>query len=309
MLVAVRRIALLFVCIVPWLAVGAGCGLDALDVIAIGCPCPKGYACSPDGPGCILPSGSGGGSGGGGGGGGAVPDASGPMADAGATDAGQATSPCSAYARALFCSSFEDPDFPEFTVRRAQGGAFVQDRAEVFRGSGSLRASTSAPSGFAALLVALDPPVVSGTLYLRAHVFVPSTSSNDANVFFLGNADDDAAVVGIDMDLAATERPELFLLGYGDYASSPDVVVPRDQWFCYQSEIAVADGSGRVTVSIDGTPAVALTGVTTFPPGGIDILSVGIGWTSDAPTTATVYYDEVVLDDAPVPCEASIAPI
>jgi hypothetical protein len=281
-----------------------GCGLDAFDIVAIGCPCPKGYACSPNGPGCILPGG-----GNGGGGGGGDVDSGSPLADGGANDAGPSEpDPCRDYEGALFCSGFEDPAFPEFATRRTQAGFFEQDRTKAFVGQASLRTSTSAPSGYAALLAPIDPPVVSGTLYLRAHLFIPSSSSNDINALFLGNTDDDDATVGIDFDLADSERPELFLLGYGDYASG-GVVVPRDRWFCFQSEIVVSDKAGSVTVSIDGEPAVSLAGVVTRPPGGLDDLSVGIGWSSDAPTTAEVYYDQVVLDDAPVPCELAITPL
>jgi hypothetical protein len=307
----VRRIAALSVGIVAWLAGSPGCGLDALDIVAIGCPCPKGYACSPNGVGCIVPGGPGGGAGGGGGGV-AMPDSGSlpPDLDAGSADGGPMTvDPCSAYPDAIFCSGFEDPTFPEFTNSRAQGGTFGQDLTRSFRGRGSLRSTTTAPSGFAALLAALEAPIVSGTVYLRAYMYVPSTSSNDTNAFFLGHTDENDVAAGLDLDLAATERPEIFVLGYGDYAQSPTVVVPRDRWFCYQAEIAVAETDGAVTVSIDSAPAVTISGVTTSPPGGLGVLSVGIGWTSDAPVVAEIYYDQVVLDDAPLPCEMIISPL
>ena len=74
----------------------------------------------------------------------------------------------------------------------------------------------------------------------------------------------------------------------------------RDSWQCLQMAINVDDTNGSVEVSMDGEPALSLTGLDTLGPDPYMMLVVTNGNGFDS---GNYYVDDLVMATSPVGCE------
>ncbi len=71
------------------------------------------------------------------------------------------------------------------------------------------------------------------------------------------------------------------------------------EWHCVEATIGVADSTGSVQITLDGSLVVDATGVDTLPSGGIGSLAMGTEW---AGATATILVDRVLVGSTATGC-------
>ncbi len=213
------------------------------------------------------------------------------------SDAAQLPDAASSECEAIFCSGFEEPIDESLQV--GQEGQVERDCGRSLDGSCSLVASNDAPGGRAVLSISLSDTTVS-ELHLRAYVLVPGEAElTDLALFHMGAPGPN---VGINVDIQSGDRFELYFPESDQGALSEEGAVLRDEWLCVQLALIVDDSEGGATLRVDGSLTVEATGVDTHPPDGVELFTMGVDWSSDNQTPTSVWMDEVVLDELPVPC-------
>jgi hypothetical protein len=176
----------------------------------------------------------------------------------------------------LVCSSFEGvPLLDEWVVDTARGT--VQEVTTLAHtGTTAVSARTAGENGHARLWQALEPRG-SGTLYFRAHAWLPKgTVTTMMKLLYLGNR---AALDGVDLLITSDLQVGAFFQEGQASALSRIGAVPEEQWFCLTGSIDLSNTDGRVALQIDGRPVLEVTGQDTLPPNGVSGLSVGLHWT------------------------------
>lgn len=290
-------------CTAPSECAVAECREGTCFAVADDTRCTGGLVCDPD-EGCV----------------GAPPDAGPPDAgprdagprprDAGMPDAGPPdggppplddTACDDAHAGAIFCDGFESGDISRWLWDSESNGTVVIQNASHYRGSYAMRGDWTADATAEAYLEARPlTGTRSGDLYLRGYFFMPSSTTFDSlNVYGVGEAG------GANDSVVVTFRAgEL-----GVYPSIPDrtyassAAVPRDRWFCLELHIRVAD-SGSVELFLDGASILTQSAIDTLPALGYTRLTAGVDqYTPRTTPSGHMYFDELVLDDAPIGCD------
>ena len=217
-----------------------------------------------------------------------------PSNDAQAADASvEAVCPASA----LYCSGFEEPLDEDQIV--SDRGEVIRDELFARSGERGLRISVE---GFGARAM-LAIPVANtqdGSVFVRMYLLVPSeVQLMDLVAAHIGEPQ---GREGVNLDLWANDRFELYLPASDRSAFSGDGAVPRDDWMCLVIELEVDDELGGVSLRRDGTLVAQADNVDTLPPGGISRLSLGVTWSQSQQPPATLYMDDVVVDREPIDC-------
>lgn len=219
---------------------------------------------------------------------GASPD--GTTGPEGGVDAG-ATGTCADRPGAIFCSTFDS----------AVGLTAFSNLGQAQLVNGVLDAVTLAPGGNAYYSADIGP-ITSGTLHLRMRMrIVGDFAITNVNPVMIGVRT--SSDFGIDFNLVNGGRFEVNA-GNGVGGGVSAAALPRDTWLCITGTMVVADGTnGSVDLALDGAPLVSAPGTDTLPPPpGIVHVSMGIDWTGDTQVNARIQLDDLILDDAPIPC-------
>lgn len=314
-----------------WAATATGCVLDDVDLEGARCPCAPGWTCGP-GERCVRDGDAGAPDAGSvdagvmdggsidaagvdaasvdagapdGGPDAGPPDAGSPDAgppDAGPPDAGPDDTACDdVHAGALFCDGFESAGFLAWDRLRTRDGTVTQSTTTRHRGMGAMHSQTTAGSGRADAEASPLSALSSGELWIRTYLYLPSGFDLvDMNVTTVHEAV--SPYVGVGMGMIAGDRPYIWFGTEGRSAHAPAVTVPRDRWTCWELHIVLDDVSGSADLSIDGVTVAMETGVDTVPGGGMTILVSGLGYTDPTQSSAELFLDELVVDDAPIGC-------
>ncbi|MBX7098566.1 MAG: endo-1,4-beta-xylanase, partial [Myxococcaceae bacterium] len=218
---------------------------------------------------------------------------------ASALDLGLDTS-CRDATTRLACHPFENVKFGGGFAITSSTGTLALSAARARRGGRSLRATAgpeTTPQAFWGHggLGALR----TGTLYARVHVFVPS-SANFQGMNLFGVGESTAPYQGVFAALSGNQL-QLSLTTAGQYPVS-SVTLPRDQWSCVLLSLTLSDTAGSASLTLDGAPAIAVSGVDTLPAGGMGNALFGITYLAPATATGEVFLDEAVVSTSPVGC-------
>lgn len=215
-------------------------------------------------------------------------------------DAGPAPTECGgALASATFCDGFEDgPTFEAWADSNARDGTLTWVTDTVYRGTGALRAETTASGGFAQLHSPTMPPVTSGDYWLRFYVLIPATSSlSHFDIAALTPARADGTAVYIYTDRLSVWFDETMS------AFATDPALPRDRWTCLQVHLVVGNTGGALDIYIDGALQRSAAVTDTLPSTGYEKLYLGITWSPSMQGPTAIYMDEVAVGTAPLPCD------
>lgn len=203
---------------------------------------------------------------------------------------------CAEHPDALLCSGFDDEALSEWMITGEPDSTLGATGSPRYAGRSALEARVETFNGRSRFIAAY-PPQTSGTLYLRAWMFVPRGTVLE-NLHTITVGDGDTPDWGVNLEFyagaLAVETPVLPPAGDG-------VAVPIGRWFCLQAEIDLDDDAGAVRAWLDRRPAVSLRDADTLPEAGARNLTVGIDHLAQE-DAATVFFDELLLDLEPTSC-------
>jgi hypothetical protein len=205
---------------------------------------------------------------------------------------------------ALVCSGFETAqlgdEWPETHIENA--AEVTRSSLRAHSGAASLRAQ-SRDADSVAVVVARFAPQRSGTLYLRAHLYVPDQQPTETmNVFFVGARPDPDLEPFVGMDLNLEQGAlQLFSPQAEPRRQTGSYRIPRDRWFCLRAEIQIGDRA-EVSVFADDQLALRATQVDSAPPEGVSMLRAGVDWSSEQQANFELFIDDLALDTQPVTC-------
>jgi hypothetical protein len=206
---------------------------------------------------------------------------------------------------ALVCSGFESAPLGDgWSETHIENDASVERSSlRAHSGTAALRAQ-SRDANSVAVVVARFAPLRSGTLYLRAHLYVPDQQPTDTmNLFFIGSRPDpDAAgpFVGMDVNLEQGAL-QLFSPQAEPRRQTGSSRIPRDRWFCLRAEIEIGPRA-QVSLFVDDLLALRATQIDSAPPEGVSLLRAGVDWSSEQEQTFELFIDDLALDTQPVAC-------
>lgn len=219
-------------------------------------------------------------------------------------DAGDAAvSECvESYADALACGDFEgsalDGGWDETVIENQ--GELERSELRSHSGGASLRAA-SLDAMSVAVVSSTFEPVRSGSLYLRAHLYVEASLLTDTmNVFFLGASPQPDPFTGIDINIKDGAL-QVFSPQADPVRQTGALLIPRDRWFCMRARIELSDDA-VVEIFADEALALRATQIDTLTDEGITQLRAGIDWSSEQSEPFELFIDDLVLHDEPVPC-------
>ncbi len=201
---------------------------------------------------------------------------------------------------AKICDSFEGALNARWSFNSPDGTASI-DTSRAYRGSSSLHLHTnakgSAVSEVQANLYTYDQLPVSGTLWVRAWVYMPSTASTHFNQI-INFAD--AAGTG---DAFTLKNGILVDNDYhgGNYNESA-TAYPPDQWFCVKMQIAQGGTGIHFYLGDNEVNDLAFPAASPAP---MTHVYLGLDWfLMPAGTLAAqdAWIDELIIDDKPITC-------
>jgi hypothetical protein len=231
-------------------------------------------------------------------GGGTMNDAT----DGAAIDGG--ASLCSVSSPEIICDGFEDLTLASHWSKVENIGTVEIDTTRAYRGLQSLHARTNAATGS-------DMPVAE--LQSRRGLMMSYTGQVHARVwaYFASPVDPefdqliifaDQSGVGVAMGAA---RGNIIANDFTDLnlVESTTHTMPKDRWTCLQFD-APSGMTGTIHTFVDGVEVtdVRLTKSNAQPP--FDNVYIGLDWPSNAAAlpAADAWFDEMILDDAPISC-------
>lgn len=207
-------------------------------------------------------------------------------------------------ADAIACSGFEAEDLAlGWTETTTIGTAAVERTTdEAHFGRGALRAESTGADSVGVLSRAFEA-VRSGTLYLRAHLFVPAdVQTNTINIFFIGASPAPDPFTGVDINLAEGGVLQLFSPQLEPVRQDGQGEIPRDAWFCLRAELVVDDAVGSVELFVDDASVLLARDVDTLPDEGVRLFRAGVDWSSEQTEPFEMFLDDVALSTEPIPC-------
>jgi hypothetical protein len=210
-------------------------------------------------------------------------------------------------ADALVCSGFEGTDVASgWTETTIIGSASVErttDEAHI--GRGALRAASFGADSVGVVSRELEA-VRSGTLYLRAHLFVPGEVPTDTiNIFFLGDQPAPDPFTGIDINIA-DGVPQLFSPQLNPARQDGEGEIPRDEWFCFRAELHVSDTAGSIELFVGDESVLRVDAVDTLPDDGVRLFRAGVDWSSEQTDPFEMYLDDIALSTEPIACRDAL---
>jgi hypothetical protein len=219
-----------------------------------------------------------------------------------AVDAGSEACP----ADALICAGFEDADWraswTDIVIENA--GQIDRSSERAHSGPSSLHAQSRGPETVAVAMLRF-PAVRSGSLYLRAYVYVPSgVPTQTMNLFFIGSRPDPAGAdpfIGLDINLEG-EVLQVYSPQSDPRRQTGTQTIPRDRWFCLRADVEISR-SAEVALYVDDALALRAGGVDSLPSEeGVTMLRAGVDWSSDQAEHFEVFMDDLVFATRPVDC-------
>lgn len=204
---------------------------------------------------------------------------------------------------ALFCAGFEAQDVAEgwSSTSIILDAAIERTTGRVHSGQGALRAESRGPDSAAVVARALAP-LRSGSLYVRAYLYLAAAVPTETmNIFFIG-ADPADPFIGIDFNLEDGAF-QMFSPQSEPSRVTGSLAIARDRWVCVRVEVAIADSGGAVRVHADDAPALEVTGIDTLSTDGIRLFRAGIDWSSEQDAFFEIFMDDIALATAPIGCD------
>jgi len=204
---------------------------------------------------------------------------------------------------ALVCSAFEGElraEWPETVIEGS--GEIERSTARAHSGVGSLHVSSRSMESVADVVKRFSA-LRSGSLYLRAYLYVPAGPTDIINLFFVGSRPDPFngdPFVGVDLNVVDGAL-QLFSPQAKPTRQTGTLEIPRDRWFCLRAELAIS-GDATAAVFIEDAQALRATGIDSLADDGVSMLRAGIDWSSSQATLFELFMDDLVLDTKPVAC-------
>ncbi|MBN2528413.1 MAG: hypothetical protein JXR76_18640 [Deltaproteobacteria bacterium] len=202
----------------------------------------------------------------------------------------------------LVCENFElNPPTPS----QLRNGDVALEQTNVFDGNASMRCETTAIESFGYISNRFEP-ISQGIIYFRVHIFIPEgTITGTTKVLNLTStaSSDLETSRGIDVNISSNRRVEIYQHGNQlRFQSAPDAVL-ENIWFCLQGSYTISETAGETSIWIDNKLAVSTTAtIDSIINGGVSEFRTGIGWTEQGQNTAVFYFDNILVDTAPVLC-------
>lgn len=232
-----------------------------------------------------------------------------PAPDAAPPDAGPGTGPdaaavvdsgspssgplvCADLPDALACGTFAGGVSPN-------GSAMTSLNGTITASSGYLAADTTMAPAYARLLMNVGP-YTSGLIYLRFKMRIPSGYAVSFLNFAALRMATDPTDFGIDLNLVNNGALRVYSSGDDRDYDGTGFTVPRDQWMCVNITTSISDTAGAVRIDIDGTTRLDFSGIDTRPPGGIEVISVGVEYAGPSQNEAHVDIDDLVATRSPL---------
>jgi hypothetical protein len=226
-----------------------------------------------------------------------MPDLAMPQ-DLNGADFNVAPSLCSS-STAKICDPFEGGSLNARWTLNAPQGTATLDTSRAYRGSSSLHLHTNAAAGgeTEANLITHDQLPVTGTLWARVWVYIPSGTPTAQVDQFFNFADESSTGVAY-----CIRNGHLVSNDYTDGLWGETLTgYPLDQWFCLKMQLT--QGSTGAYFYIGDTQSTDLSHPTASPKPESH-LYLGIDWlstTAGFPAT-DLWLDELVVDDKTVTC-------
>ncbi len=202
---------------------------------------------------------------------------------------------------ALFCDGFESPGLVAWAETRTTMGSASRSTATTYRGDGSLHAETTAGSGRANVIAYELGGRSTGELWARFYLYVPSPYAvTDINVMTIH--EDAVPFGGVGVGIFRGDQPYIYFGTASRTAYAPVATITRDRWTCWQLHVEIGS-RGAADLRIDGVEVAADTDIDTLPSAGFTSIVTGIGYSDPDQVPATVFVDELIIDDSPVGCD------
>jgi hypothetical protein len=206
---------------------------------------------------------------------------------------------------ALFCDDFEASDLPGWSrYRQGPDGQTTHTTALAHAGDGALSSVKFAPGDSDPIYADALGQRISGHLYVRAYLYVPSgfviaPADSAASLLVLGESA--GALGGLSLVLAPSS---VALQINGQVQSNVEAqhVLPRDRWLCVRIDFEIAQaGTARLRI---GGQVIAQGMRNTLMPTSYQRLWLGINWIRESQTdTVRTFYDDVVIGTQDIPCD------
>jgi hypothetical protein len=220
-------------------------------------------------------------------------------------DACADTTACDDLVDPAFCDGFEAPTLDEtWTVPSVGVDPPVQGSTEVLRGRYAAFASTAGNESRAYVEGELSRTLDGGTVYARAHFFVPSTMTvAHFDLLSLYNSKPKADPDSGSMTVFAIGGTNLrvWIARQSMSVSGLTNALPKDEWFCVRLTFGYGVSSD-VTMFVNDTEVVTAAGIDTTVPGGYTKVLTPVPFTNNTQGAVQVYVDEVAVSDSPIPC-------
>lgn len=203
---------------------------------------------------------------------------------------------CATHVDALFCEDFESGNFDRWT---SVSGDLARTDVEAHEGRHALAVSATEVGTLAATFSAVTEDI----LFVRAYVRRDLMSVTEAVTLLSLEAVDDANWY---TEVFATNNDVGAYLQWGSDAGSNESASGaadlKQRWSCLTWEVDIDRGEIRLTR--DGALIAMLepTG-DVAPDTGYDRLIVGVRDNAEQSAEGTWYFDAIVVDDAPIPCD------
>jgi hypothetical protein len=210
------------------------------------------------------------------------------------------------FSGALICEGFEANALPAAWEKNQATGSVARVANPVHVGIGALEGKVTSAGGVGFLSRGGVGSIQAGKLYARVYVYVPAGAPlKGVTVLYLGGEPGAVSVLLIDTGVVVVVQPNGD--GTGEVVAHGGVnpyVISRNAWHCMQLEIGIAATTGSVRLTMDGDKvAVNQGGLDTLPTGGYKNVATGITYSDAAQQGVSVFIDELVVDDQPIPCD------
>lgn len=202
------------------------------------------------------------------------------------------------YASAVFCDGFEVDGLPAWDREKSVPEGTITRTSFSFRGDAALHVASGSVGSAARVETPTAWTYSSGRLYMRAYVYLPSTSVFENVSVMEYNTMDHSERIGFHV------RPDrrVFLRTDESMRLNPDRTLPADQWHCVEF-FAEFGTSGQAAFWIDGELWAEEQGLDITPVGGVREARAGMTWVSSIQPPAELMVDEVVVDTARIGCD------
>lgn len=223
-----------------------------------------------------------------------------PEDDAGGTDAATPDL-CPGRDDAVFCDSFEDPDFSSWSYPVISNGKAEPSTDRRISGEHSLHATTGpAMAGTAARwgVRAFDHQK-SGDIWLRSYYYMPSSTVANPMFSTCVVAEIEQPYFGFSL---AVFPSRVAIAHFEDFYQGT-LPFPRDRWTCVELHVHIDTRAGISEAYFDGELAARTPEMDTVPDRGYTSVDVGIHYTAPEQGPVEVYVDDVVAGNTRVGCQ------